>query len=85
MNFPMAPLLMEYKKVFMNKTFLVLLAGVAIGLLLAPEKGSETLKKVVDGFKSFGEDAKDKAADLVDKGKSKLKNEENKFAHSINP
>jgi len=41
----------------MNKTFLVLLAGVAIGLLLAPEKGSETLKKVVDGFKSFGEDA----------------------------
>jgi gas vesicle protein len=53
----------------MKKVLLVLLAGVAVGMLLAPEKGSKTWKKIVDGL----DDIKDKAVDemnhLVDKGK----------------
>ena len=33
----------------MNKTFLTLLVGIGIGILIAPAKGSETWKKLVDG------------------------------------
>ena len=69
----------------MNKTFLILVGGVVIGLLLAPQKGSETFKKVVDRFKSFGDDAKEKAGDWVDKGRNAIKKEENKFESAINP
>jgi gas vesicle protein len=69
----------------MNKTFLVLVGGIVIGLLLAPQKGSETLKKVVDRFKRFGDDVSDNAGDLLDKGRNAIKKEENKFANSINP
>lgn len=54
----------------MNKAFLILLAGVAIGLLIAPEKGSETLKKLMNGLKEYGDDAKDKAENLLDKGRN---------------
>lgn len=53
----------------MKKVLVVLLAGVAVGLLLAPEKGSKTWKKLVNGL----DDIKDKAVgemnNLVDKGK----------------
>jgi gas vesicle protein len=53
----------------MKKVLLLLLAGVAVGLLIAPEKGSKTIKKLVDGL----DDIKDKAVDemnhLVEKGK----------------
>ncbi len=37
----------------MKKILFVLLTGVAIGMLLAPEKGSETWKKLVDGLDDF--------------------------------
>jgi hypothetical protein len=33
----------------MKKVLLILLARVAVGMLLAPEKGSDTSKKIVDG------------------------------------
>ena len=49
----------------MNRIFLTLLAGIAIGLLLAPEKGSETLKKVINGLKNYIDDANQKAQDLI--------------------
>ncbi len=53
----------------MKKVLLLLLAGVAVGLLIAPEKGTKTIKKLVDGL----DDIKDKAVDemnhLVEKGK----------------
>jgi hypothetical protein len=53
----------------MKRVLLLVLAGVAVGLLLAPEKGSKTIKKLVDGL----DDIKDKAVDemnhLVEKGK----------------
>jgi len=46
----------------MNKILLSLLAGVAIGLIVAPDKGSETLRKLRDGL----DDAKDKASDAAE-------------------
>lgn len=53
----------------MKKVLLILLAGVAVGMLLAPEKGSETWNKIVDGL----DDIKDKAIDEINSlvGKSK--------------
>ncbi len=43
-----------------------LLLGVVIGILIAPEKGTETRKKIVRAV----DDAKDCVADFVDKTKS---------------
>ena len=66
----------------MKKTLFVLLAGVAAGLLLAPDKGSKTWKKLSDGL----DDAKNKAMDemnsLVDKGKA-LANKEIRKARKM--
>ena len=39
----------------MNKLFIALLAGVAVGLLIAPDKGSVTRKKLMDGFKDWAD------------------------------
>ncbi|HEY4155281.1 MAG TPA: YtxH domain-containing protein [Puia sp.] len=46
----------------MNKTLITLLIGIGIGILLAPDKGSETWKKLKDGLNDF----KDKLADEAD-------------------
>jgi len=43
----------------MKRVLLILLAGVAIGMLIAHEKGSETRTKLVGGL----DDIKDKAMD----------------------
>ena len=53
----------------MNKIFLALLAGVAVGILVAPGKGSETLKKLTDGLDDIKDKATDQLNGLVDKGK----------------
>jgi gas vesicle protein len=52
----------------MNKFVTGLLAGVAIGILLAPDKGSETRKKLA----SKGEDLKDRFTDFVDEVSDKV-------------
>jgi gas vesicle protein len=57
------------KKNIMKKVLVILLAGVAVGLLLAPQKGSKTWKKIVNGLDDIKDKAVDEMNSLVDKGK----------------
>lgn len=54
-----------------NKVLLALLAGlaagVAIGLLMAPEKGSDLRQKISDALGDIGEDVKSKILTEIDK------------------
>lgn len=58
----------------MNKTVLALLAGVVIGILVAPDRGSETVKKLRSRLKDYKDQAADKAKDLASKGKEAFQN-----------
>ena len=66
------------------KLLQALLVGIAIGILIAPDKGSGTRKKLAAKLSNFGDDAedslsgavnnvKDKAEDIADNIKSKVK------------
>ncbi|MDP4267258.1 MAG: YtxH domain-containing protein [Bacteroidota bacterium] len=43
-------------------------AGLAAGLLFAPEKGKDTRKKIADSAKKIGEDALNKIKEMTKKG-----------------
>ena len=66
-----------------GKTALGLLAGVAIGatlgILFAPDKGSETRRKLNEQGKKFADDVKDK----FDKGKEKFKDMKEDFEKTV--
>lgn len=53
-----------------SKTLVALVAGLAagavIGLLFAPEKGSETRDKLSESLKNLGDSIKEKAAEEID-------------------
>ena len=43
----------------MNKILISLLTGVAVGILIAPAKGSETRQKIMDGINGLADDLSD--------------------------
>ena len=53
----------------MKGLLFVLLAGVAVGMLLAPDKGSESWKKLVDSLDDVKKKTMDEIDSLVTKGK----------------
>ena len=52
----------------MNRTILTLLTGIAIGVLVAPRKGSETWEKITGCL----DDLKNKASELQEKAVKKV-------------
>ncbi len=81
-----------------SKTVIALLAGLAagaaLGLLFAPEKGSDTRDKLSDSLKNLGDSIKEKAAEEIDNLtafkekvvtniKSKLKTAEDEYIDDI--
>ncbi|MEO7046151.1 MAG: hypothetical protein ABI091_12650 [Ferruginibacter sp.] len=57
----------------MNKTFLTLLLGIGIGILLAPAKGSDTWRSIVDGFDDYMDKAEEEGEDVLEQGEKLLK------------
>jgi gas vesicle protein len=60
----------------MKKAFYLILAGVAIGILVAPDKGSETWRKLKTTFDDLKESALDQINDMVAQGKDLVGNGE---------
>jgi gas vesicle protein len=53
----------------MKKAFYLILTGIAIGILIAPAKGSETWQKITDSLDDLKTKTKDSINDLVDGAK----------------
>jgi gas vesicle protein len=68
----------------MNKTLLALLAGIGIGMLIAPDKGSSTRKKLAGKFDDLKDEAGDQVSSLVNKGREVVKAGKSKIADALN-
>ena len=60
----------QQNKKYMNKTILTLLVGIGIGLLIAPDKGSATIKKLKRKYDDLKDQAQDRIDDLADNTRS---------------
>jgi gas vesicle protein len=67
----------------MNKVLLSLLVGVGIGILLAPDKGSATLKKLRGKLDDLTDKAKDTGDELLNSGKRAYKNGKSALSEAI--
>jgi gas vesicle protein len=67
----------------MNKILVGLLAGIAIGVLLAPDRGSETLRKIRSRINDYTDQAEDEADELADKAKSAINKGKKKVNESF--
>src|ERR1700743_2759844 len=69
-NHPLARFFYPITKLyFMNKILLALAAGIGIGLLVAPDKGSNTRKKLKNNFDDLKDQAQDSIDELADNAK----------------
>ncbi|MEO8761311.1 MAG: YtxH domain-containing protein [Bacteroidia bacterium] len=57
--------------------------GVAIGILLAPDKGSETRKKMSEGATDLANDAEEEIKDVIDALKKKITEMENTLSNGL--
>jgi gas vesicle protein len=60
-----------------------LLAGVVVGLLVAPDKGSETVKKLRSRLNDYKDQASDELQGLAKKGKQAFQQGRNKVSDAI--
>jgi gas vesicle protein len=67
----------------MNKIMFALLAGVVVGLLVAPDKGSETVKKLRSRLNDYKDQAADELEGLTRKGKRAFEQGRNKVSDVI--
>jgi gas vesicle protein len=67
----------------MNKVLFALLAGVTIGVLLAPDKGSATVKKLKDKLDDLTDRAKDQGDEWLGKGKRAYKEGKSALSEAI--
>lgn len=56
----------------MAKALMLVLAGVVIGILIAPDKGTETQRKLADRLEDYTDEAKDAISSASGKVKSKF-------------
>lgn len=68
----------------MKKILVILLAGVAVGLLLAPEKGSKTWEKLMNGLDDIKDKAVDEINNLMEKSKDLTSKGKEKVQQSVN-
>jgi gas vesicle protein len=67
----------------MNKLLLGLLAGITIGVLLAPDKGSETLRRLRSRINDYKDQAEDEADKLASQAKSALNKGRGKMSETF--
>lgn len=67
----------------MNKFLLTLAAGIAIGIVVAPDKGSKTRKKLRDGIDEYKDKATDMANDIIDGVDRTYTRVKNKFNNAL--
>ena len=61
-------------KKYMKRAFWLVMAGVAIGILVAPDKGSETWKKITDSLDDLKDQARQGMDDLKNNARDIAKN-----------